>query len=127
LEERKWGMKLTSLFNRDFRKGKRRPALAEELPFEPASGPGLDALQMRLNHWGSLWSAESESTARSAAQLLVAARLTRWMKHCFGQHLPSALKGEGDPISLASSMPLLTAFLGRRATRELSRRVLRDL
>jgi len=112
-------MKLTSLFNRGFWKGKRRPALAEELPFEPASGPGLDALEMRLNHWGRLWSTESESTGRTDAQLLVAARLTRWMEHCLGQHLPSALNGEGDPISLASSMPILTAFLGRRATREL--------
>jgi hypothetical protein len=120
-------MKLTSFFDRGFWKGKHKAALAEEPPFEPASGPGLDALEMRLNHWGSLWSTESESTTRTDAQLLVAARLTRWMEHCFGQHLPSALKVEGDPISLASSMPILTAFLGRRATRELSRRVLRDL
>ena len=119
-------MKLTSLFNRAFWKDKHKAALADP-PFEPASGPGLDALEMRLNHWGSLWSAKSESAAPTDAQLLVAARLTRWIEHCFGQHLPSALNGDGDPISLASSMPILTAFLGRRATRELSRRVLRDL
>jgi hypothetical protein len=81
---------------------------------------------MRLSHWGNLWSVENES-AGTDAQQVVTARLTCWMQRCFGHRLPGALHGQGDPISLASSMPILTAFLGRRATRELSRRILRDI
>lgn len=120
-------MKLPSPGSWGFRRGKPRAAFCEEAPFEPASASGLDALQMRLDQWRHLWSVENETTAPTEAQRLVAARLTRWMEHCFGRHLPRALHGQGEPISLASSMPILTAFLGRRATRELSLRVLRDI
>ena len=107
---------------------KRRPVLAPEamLP-EPPLVAGLNDLSERLSRWGHLWSPGGDASEHSNAQELVTKRLTRWMEHCFGEHMPASLQGEGDPISLASSMPVLTAFLGRRATRELSRRVLHDV
>jgi hypothetical protein len=64
---------------------------------------------------------------RTEAQELVEARLSRWMERCFGRQVRASLSGEGGQISLASSTPIFTAFLGRRATRELSRRVLQDI
>jgi hypothetical protein len=95
--------------------------------FEAAPASGLDDLQARLNHWSHLWTQESDSTLHTEAQQLVAERLAGWMERCFGRHLESSLRGKGSPISLASSTPIFTAFLGRRATRELSRRVLQDI
>jgi hypothetical protein len=95
--------------------------------FEAASASGLDDLQARLNHWTDLWTIDNDSSARTEAQQLVAERLGRWMDRCFGQHVQSSVRGKGSPISLASSTPIFTAFLGRRATRELSRRVLQDI
>jgi hypothetical protein len=106
---------------------KRACVPAEESTSEAASPSGLDDLRARLNHWGQLWSVESEANDRSYAQRLVAERLTRWLERCFGQHAPRSLRGKDDCVSLASSMPVLTAFLGRRATRELSRRILQDI
>jgi hypothetical protein len=98
-----------------------------EMCFEAVASSGLDDLQTRLNHWSDLWTKGSDSAMRSEAQALVAERLANWMECCFGQHALSSLRGRGSPISLASSTPIFTAFLGRRATRELSRRVLQDL
>jgi hypothetical protein len=95
--------------------------------FAAASAAGLMDLQTRLNRWSNLWAHEHDSEAHSEAQQLVAERLTRWMERCFGQHVQGALRGNDSPISLASSTPIFTAFLGRRATRELSRRVLQDI
>jgi hypothetical protein len=95
--------------------------------FEAAPASGLDDLQTRLNHWSHLWTQDNESAIRTEAQQLVADRLARWMERCFGQHVQSLLRDKGSQISLASSTPIFTAFLGRRATRELSRRVLQDI
>jgi hypothetical protein len=95
--------------------------------FEAAPASGLNDLQARLNHWSHLWTQENDSTLHTEAQQLVAERLGRWMERCFGRHLETSLRGKGAPISLASSTPIFTAFLGRRATRELSRRVLQDI
>jgi hypothetical protein len=106
---------------------KRSVASDPEVRLNTVPASALDDLQMRLNHWGHLWSSDSESGTNSAAQQLVAERLTHWIQRCFGQHVPQSLQGKGDRISLATSTPILTAFLGRRATRELSRRVLRDI
>jgi hypothetical protein len=74
-----------------------------------------------------LWAHENESAIGTEAQQLVAERLSHWMDRCFGQHVQSSLRNKGKPMSLASSTPIFTAFLGRRATRELSRRVLQDI
>jgi hypothetical protein len=108
---------------------RRKPAAAPGIGvnFDAAATSGLDDLEARLNHWSDLWTRGNESAIRSDAQKLVAERLAKWMEHCFGQHAQSSLRGTGSPISLASSTPIFTAFLGRRATRELSRRVLQDL
>jgi hypothetical protein len=102
-------------------------ARARDVDFEAAPASGLDDLQTRLNQWSDLWSPGTEPAVRNHAQQLVAERLTRWMERCFGQHVQSSLPGKGGQISLASSTPIFTAFLGRRATRELSRRVLQDI
>jgi hypothetical protein len=91
-----------------------------------ASASGLNDLSERLDRWGQLWSAEKEN-ADTSAQELITERLTHWMRLCFGERMPTSLHGNGDAVSLSSSMPILTAFLGRRATRELSRRVLQDI
>lgn len=111
------------------RSWRRRPAAApgSEVNFEAAATSGLDDLEARLNHWSDLWTKGNEPAVRSEAQRVVAERLAAWMEHCFGQHAQSSLRGKGGQISLASSTPIFTAFLGRRATRELSRRVLQDL
>ena len=95
--------------------------------FEAAPASGLDDLQVRLNHWSHLWAHENESRTATDAQRLVAERLADWMDRCFGQHVQQTLQGKGGQISLASTTPIFTAFLGRRATRELSRRVLQDI
>jgi hypothetical protein len=108
---------------------RRKPAAApgSEACFEASATSGLDDLQARLSHWSDLWTKGNDSAIRSEAQRLVAERLSKWMERCFGQHVQSAQRGKGSQISLASSTPIFTAFLGRRATRELSRRVLQDL
>jgi hypothetical protein len=116
--------------------GKWRPKLwrrkteatpCSDVQFVAAPASGLDDLQARLNHWSHLWTHENESAIGSEAQQLVAERLARWMERCFGQHVQTSVRGKGSQISLASSTPIFTAFLGRRATRELSRRILRDI
>jgi hypothetical protein len=98
-----------------------------DMRIEAVPASGLDDLQTRLNHWSHLWTQDNESAAHTEAQQLVAERLARWMERCFGRHVQSSLRGKGSQISLASSTPIFTAFLGRRATRELSRRVLQDI
>jgi hypothetical protein len=95
--------------------------------FEAAQVTGLNDLQTRLNRWCHLWTQENESATCTKAQQLVAERLAMCMERCFGQYVHSSLRGKGSQISLASSTPIFTAFLGRRATRELSRRVLQDI
>ena len=100
---------------------------AESAQFEAAPVLGLDVLQARLNQWSHLWSVENESASGSETQQLIAERLAHWMERCFGQHVHRSLEGKSGQISLASSTPIFTAFLGRRATRELSRRILQDI
>lgn len=91
-------------------------------------GPaGLEELSARLHSWSSLWGEHPEGGPASDERHVVRERLVGWLGRCFGPKMPEALQQEGNGISLASSTPIFTAFLGRRATRELSRRVLRDL
>ena len=120
-------MSLYSRIQFRFRKGADRILAPEPMLTEPALTSGLNDLTERLNRWGRLWSPGEDEADQTQAQRVVAGRLANWMKRCFGEHMPDSLNGAGDPISLASSMPVLTAFLGRRATRELSRRVLHDV
>jgi hypothetical protein len=98
-----------------------------EARLDAAPAGGLDALESRLSSWSCLWTQESDAAGQSAAQQLVAERLARWMERCFGRHVHNSLRDADNEISLASSTPIFMAFLGRRATRELSRRVLQDI
>jgi hypothetical protein len=120
-------MNLLGRWNPKFWRRELPAAPGGDVCFEAASASGLDDLQARLNHWTELWSQDSDSAGRTEAQKLVAERLGRWMDRCFGQHVQSSVRGKDSPISMASSTPIFTAFLGRRATRELSRRVLQDI
>lgn len=120
-------MSLFGAWHPRFWKRKLAPAPGSDVLFEAAPASGLDDLQVRLNHWSHLWAQEDESGSRTEAQQLVAERLGHWMNRCFGKHVQQTLRGKGGQISLASSTPIFTAFLGRRATRELSRRVLQDI
>jgi hypothetical protein len=120
-------MKLLGRWHPKLWKGNSFAASGSDVNFEAAASSGLEDLEKRLNHWSDLWSKGNESAIRSEAQRLVAERLAEWMERCFGQHAQSSLRDKDSQISLASSTPIFTAFLGRRATRELSRRVLQDL
>lgn len=104
----------------------RTPASVAPSEAQPAPGPALDHLRDRLDHWGQLWAPEGEAGSTEAHRV-VAARLSGWLERCFGRHVLGSMRGRESRVSLASSTPIFTAFLGRRATRELSRRVLRDM
>ncbi len=93
---------------------------------EPVAGPAIDDLRQRLNHWSNLWSPESDA-AGTEAHRVISARLSGWLERCFGRHVAGSMRERESRVSLASSTPIFTAFLGRRATRELSRRVLQDM
>lgn len=120
-------MKLLGKLHPQFWRPKSSAAAGRDLDLAVASASGLDALETRLNHWSHLWAQETDAAARSEAQQVVAERLSRWIERCFGQHAQNSMRSKGSPLSLASSTPIFTAFLGRRATRELSRRVLQDI
>jgi len=120
-------MNLLGIWLARFRRSNLAPAPLSNSPLEAAPDSGLDDLKTRLNHWSQFWSSENESSTHSEAQQVVAERLGRWMERCFGQHVRSSLPGATSQISMASTTPILTAFLGRRATRELSRRILQDI
>jgi hypothetical protein len=120
-------MKLLERWKPQFRRDPVQAAHDRNRGFEAAPAAGLHDLQTRLNHWSHLWSHDGQSGMPTEAQEIVAKRLSRWMDQCFGQHVQGTLRCKDDQISLASSTHIFTAFLGRRATRELSRRVLQDI
>jgi hypothetical protein len=99
------------------------------IPETEAPASGLADLEARLTRWGHLWSSDQASSHE--AHVLVAERLRRWIDRCFGQHahrsmsVPANRAASG--VTMASSTPMFTAFLGRRATRELARSVLQDI
>ena len=83
----------------------------------------IDELSRKMLPWSDLWfgsSEESEEHRRVRLQLLY------WLKRCIGCEASALLTNRVEDVSLAMSTPLLTAFLGRRAMTELSRRVLND-
>ena len=100
------------------------------IPVSAAAGANaatLDELSRQLNSWSHLWPGSPDSAESADAHHLVRERLTSWLERCIGRRVRSLLVSNSGSVSLATSTPLLTAFLGRRATRELSRQVLRDL
>ena len=119
-------MSLFSKFNLELRRRTHPVIPAGLMLLEPVSASGLNDLRKRLDRWGQVWSAGKEN-ADTSAQELITERLTHWMRLCLGERIPTSLHGNTNAVTLSSSMPILTAFLGRRATRELSRRVLQDI
>jgi hypothetical protein len=92
-----------------------------------AEDPVIDELSRKMLSWSHLWFGSSGSCAPTEEHYLVRARLLHWLERCIGRQARGVLRSRGENVSLATSTPLLTAFLGRRAMRELSRCVLNDL
>jgi len=93
------------------------------LPAQSVDDPVIDELSRRMVSWSHLWfgsSQDSEEDRRVRLQLLY------WLKRCIGHEASAVFSNRVEDVSLATSTPLLTAFLGRRAMTELSRRVLND-
>lgn len=97
--------------------------------FADQSGDDLamDDLSKKMLSWSRLWFGPTGSCAPTEAHKLVRDRLLSWLRLCIGQQASGVMASRGEDVSLATSTPLLTALLGRRAVRELSRRVLNDL
>lgn len=91
---------------------------------DPSRPSEIGQLRTRMDRWSHLWSPAADP---SDAHSVIASRLNRWMERCFGARALGSMHGKGAQPSLASSTPIFTAFLGRRAARELSRRVLKDM
>jgi hypothetical protein len=87
----------------------------------------VEELSRKMLTWSTLWFGTSENCPLDEKHSLVRQRLLSLLKRCIGCKASGVLPSGGENISLASSAPLLTAFLGRRAMRELSRRVLNNL
>ncbi|MDR3725126.1 MAG: hypothetical protein P4K83_11650 [Terracidiphilus sp.] len=88
---------------------------------------GADELSRQLLSWSHLWAGLPTGSETGNRHRLVRERLAAWLERCIGRHTRGLLTIHPEDLSLAASTPLLTAFLGRRATRELSRQVLRDM
>jgi hypothetical protein len=99
------------------------------LIFAAQSGEDLaiDELSRKMLSWSRLWFGSSGCSAPTEEHYLVRERLLSWLERCIGRQARAVLTSHSEDVSLAASAPLLSAFLGRRATRELSRRVLNDL
>lgn len=91
------------------------------VPPAPFEDPVLDELSRKMLAWSRVWFG-SESRDGTA----VRERLLYWLTRCIGGKAGTVLTDRAEDLSLAMSTPLLTAFLGRRAMVELSRRVLND-
>lgn len=97
------------------------------LATQSGEDPVLDELSRKMLSWSSLWLGSSGSCTLTQEHRLVRERLLSWLERCIGRQARTFLPDRVEDVSLATSTPLLTAFLGRRATAELSRRVLNDL
>ncbi len=86
-----------------------------------------DELSRKMLSWSRLWFGSSGGCEPTEEHNLVRERLLSWLRLCIGQQASDVMASRGEDVSLATSTPLLTALLGRRAMRELSRRVLNDL
>ena len=87
--------------------------------------PAIDELSRKMISWSRLWFG-SENGDPTADHYRVRMQLLYWLKRCIGREAGTVLTSRVEELSLARSTPLLTAFLGRRAMLELSRRVLND-
>jgi hypothetical protein len=88
--------------------------------------PEVDELSRKMLSWSTLWFGSSGSAEPSEEQNRVRQRLLSWLERCIGIKVGAVLTNRVEDLSLATSTPLLTAFLGRRAMLELSRHVLNE-
>jgi len=100
------------------------PAVAA--PAQAGEDPVVDELSRKMLSWSSLWFGSSGNVDPSEEQERVRQRLLSWLERCIGRKASAVLTNRVEDVSLATSTPLLTAFLGRRAMLELSRRVLNE-
>lgn len=91
----------------------------------PSEDPVLDELSRKMQAWSQAWFGFENSEA-AIEQSQIRRRLLFWLKRCIGGDAGAVLANPSEDLSLAKSTPLLTAFLGRRAMVEVSRRVLND-
>ena len=94
---------------------------------ESGGDPAIDELSRKMVAWSGLWFGSSEACELSDEHRRVRERLLYWLKRCIGCEASQVVTNYVEDISLATSTPFLTAFLGRRAMLEFSRRVLNDL
>jgi hypothetical protein len=102
--------------------------VSPSLAFAAQSGEdrAIDELSRKMLSWSHLWFGSSGSCAPTEEHYLVRERLLSWLERCIGRQARAVFTSRVEDVSLATSTPLLTAFLGRRAMLELSRRVLND-
>jgi hypothetical protein len=91
-----------------------------------AEDPVIDELSKKMLSWSRLWFGSSENSETTEEHYRVRERLLHWLKRCIGRKAGAVLTCQVENVSLATSTPLLTALIGRRAMLELSRRVLND-
>lgn len=97
------------------------------------SEPDVSQLDRRLRAWARQWSSEP-GAALAADQLLVNERVRRALGSLFGAGAVSRVESTCCPqeaghasLLMPVALPLFDAFLGRRAARELSRKMLSGL
>jgi hypothetical protein len=102
--------------------------VSPSLVFAAQSGEDrvIDELSRKMLSWSRLWFGSSAGCAPTEEHYLVRERLMSWLELCIGPQARAVFTSRVEDVSLATSSPLLTAFLGRRAMLELSRRVLKD-
>jgi len=104
-----------------------RPATdVEKMTRSSQDDPLADELSEQMLIWGRLWFGNSKNDDLTQVHFRLRQRLLFWLKQCIGAEAHALVVSRTEDISLAESVPLLTAFLGRRATIEISRRVLSD-
>jgi hypothetical protein len=101
-------------------------SLSGSVSADSGEDPAVDELSRKMLSWSTLWFGSSGSAEPSEAQVRVRQRLLSCLERCIGIKVGSLLTSRAEDLSLATSTPLLTAFLGRRAMLELSRRVLNE-
>ena len=86
----------------------------------------VDELSQKMLSWSRVWYGSPENSETTEEYLRVRERLMHWLRLCIGCEARAVLTCQVESVSLATSAPLLTALIGRRAMLEVSRRVLNE-